>query len=181
MYVAWKLLPAGGIMIAHVSSAPDQSALQAERRALLDRVQRLSAAEAEASARAERLAMENDALAQELAHSQEVCREMLAARRAARDALADVSAHNCRLLAAYVEKKREAAAAAEALVAHQRESEVGAAPLWKLGCWTACCTSLGEEQSAGLGRAGDSAAPWACSFIVAALLPHALRRLASAA
>ncbi|PRW59069.1 Chaperone dnaJ isoform B [Chlorella sorokiniana] len=97
--------------------------LLAERRALLDRVQRLSAAEAEASARAERLTMENDALAQELAHSQEVCREMLAARRAARDALADVSAHNCRLLAAYVEKKREAAAAAEALAAHQRESE----------------------------------------------------------
>lgn len=134
MYVAWKLLPVGGMLIAHVSSVPDQSALQAERRALLDRVQRLSAAEAEASARAERLAMENDALAQELAHSQEVCREMLAARRAARDALADVSAHNCRLLAAYVEKKREAAAAAEALVAHQRESEVGAV-LYE--CWAA--------------------------------------------
>ena len=43
---------------------------QAERRALLDRVQQLSRAEAEASAALERLRMENDALAAELAHSQ---------------------------------------------------------------------------------------------------------------
>lgn len=88
--------------------------------------------------------MENDALAQELAHSQEVCREMLAARRAARDALADVSAHNCRLLAAYVEKKREAEAAAEALAAHQRESQVG--EMLELHSQT---ETPGEERPAG--------------------------------
>ena len=99
-------------------------------------MQCLSAAEAEASARAERLAMESDALAQEVAQSQEVCREMLVARRAARDALADVSAHNCRLLAAYVEKKREAAAVTAALAAYQREAEVGLGARWGAGaCW----------------------------------------------
>lgn len=67
-------------------------ALQAERRSLLDRVQQLSAEEADASARVERLVMENDALNAELERSQEVCREMLAARRAARDALSEMSA-----------------------------------------------------------------------------------------
>lgn len=66
--------------------------VQAERRSLLDRVQQLSSAEAEANAAVERLCMENDALASDLERSQEVCREMLAARRAARDALADMSA-----------------------------------------------------------------------------------------
>ena len=66
--------------------------VQAERRALLDRVQHISAAEAEAAARVERLRMENQALGAELERSQEVCREMLAARRAARDALSEMSA-----------------------------------------------------------------------------------------
>lgn len=55
-------------------------------------MQQLSAAEAEAAARAERLAEENDSLTAELERSQEVCREMLAARRAARDALSEMSA-----------------------------------------------------------------------------------------
>ncbi|KAL4425786.1 hypothetical protein ABPG75_009802 [Micractinium tetrahymenae] len=97
--------------------------LAAERRALLDRVQQLSATEAEAAARVERLTMENDALAAELERSQEVCREMLAARRAARDALSEMSAQNARLLAAYVDKKQEAAQLKEELRQQQRESE----------------------------------------------------------
>lgn len=72
--------------------------------------------------------MENDALANELATSQEVCREMLAARRAARDALSEMSAQNARLLAAYVEQKGEATRLKDALHAQQRTSEV----------WTDC-------------------------------------------
>jgi hypothetical protein len=64
-------------------------------------VQQLSSAEAEANAAVERLCMENDALASDLERSQEVCREMLAARRAARDALADMSAQVCRAAAGY--------------------------------------------------------------------------------
>eukprot|EP00887_Chlorella_sp_A99_P001003 scaffold5.g1003.t1 len=97
--------------------------LQAERRALLDRVQALSRAEAEASAAAERLRLENDALAGELVHSQEVCREMLAARRAARDALSEMSAQNARLVTAYVERKAEAGALRDALRRQERDAE----------------------------------------------------------
>ena len=98
---------------------------QAERWALLDRVQQLSRTEAEASAGVERLRMENDALAGELEQSQEVCREMLAARRAARDALSEMSAQNARLVTAYVERKQEAAALREALRRQERDAEVG--------------------------------------------------------
>lgn len=46
-------------------------------------------------------------LAAELKKAQEVCREMLAARRSAREALSDMAAQNARLVSAYVEKKQE--------------------------------------------------------------------------
>lgn len=108
--------------------------IKAERRALLDRVQQLSRAEAEASAMLERLRMENDALAAELVHSQEVCREMLAARRAARDALSDMSAQNARLVAAYVERKAEAAALRDVLRRREREAEVSKREVWAVEC-----------------------------------------------
>lgn len=117
------------------------SIAQAERRSLLERVQRVSGDHAEAAARVERLSMENDALSGELQASQEVCREMLAARRAARDALADMQAQNARLLAAYCERKGEAARLKEALRAAHREHEVRRLPWLKRaggrGCWVA--------------------------------------------
>ena len=43
----------------------------------------------------------------ELQQAQEVCREMLAARRSAREALSDMAQQNARLVSAYVEKKQE--------------------------------------------------------------------------
>lgn len=43
----------------------------------------------------------------ELLQAQEVCREMLAARRSAREALSDMAHQNARLVSAYVEKKQE--------------------------------------------------------------------------
>ena len=43
----------------------------------------------------------------ELVQAQEVCREMLAARRSAREALSDMAHQNARLVSAYVEKKQE--------------------------------------------------------------------------
>lgn len=43
----------------------------------------------------------------ELRQAQEVCREMLAARRSAREALSDMAHQNARLVSAYVEKKQE--------------------------------------------------------------------------
>ena len=39
----------------------------------------------------------------ELQQAQEVCREMLAARRSAREALSDMAQQNARLVSAYVE------------------------------------------------------------------------------
>lgn len=68
--------------------------------------------------------MEADALGLELAAAREACAEMRAARGAARDALADVSAQNARLLGAYVEKKGEAGRLRDALHAHQAAAEV---------------------------------------------------------
>lgn len=44
---------------------------------------------------------------EELQQAQEVCREMLAARRSAREALSDMAQQNARLVGAYVEKKQE--------------------------------------------------------------------------
>ena len=44
---------------------------------------------------------------EELQQAQEVCREMLAARRSAREALSDMAQQNARLVSAYVEKKQE--------------------------------------------------------------------------
>ena len=43
----------------------------------------------------------------ELQQAQEICREMLAARRSAREALSDMAQQNARLVSAYVEKKQE--------------------------------------------------------------------------
>lgn len=60
---------------------------------------------------------------------------MLAARRAARDALSEMSAQNARLVSAYVEKKQEAAQLREELRQQQREAEVGMRA--GLGCWGA--------------------------------------------
>ena len=50
---------------------------------------------------------------------------MLAARRAARDALSEMSAQNARLVSAYVEKKQEAAALREDMRRQQCDAEVG--------------------------------------------------------
>jgi hypothetical protein len=49
---------------------------------------------------------------------------MLAARRAARDALSEMSAQNARLVSAYVEKKQEAAQLKEDMRQQQRDAEV---------------------------------------------------------
>lgn len=54
----------------------------------------------------------------------QVCKEMLAARRAARDALSEMSAQNARLVSAYVDKKQEASQLKEELRQHQRDAEV---------------------------------------------------------
>lgn len=48
-----------------------------------------------------------DSSKEELQQAQEVCREMLAARRSAREALSDMAQQNARLVSAYVEKKQE--------------------------------------------------------------------------
>lgn len=50
---------------------------------------------------------------------------MLAARRAARDALSEMSAQNARLVAAYVERKAEAGALREALRRQEQDAQVG--------------------------------------------------------
>ena len=84
--------------------------------------------------------MEVDALGAELQASQEVCREMVAARRAARDALADLQTQNARLLAAYSERKGEAARLRQALHAAQREHEVR---------MKACCGCPGAARAVG--------------------------------
>ena len=83
---------------------------------------------------------------------------MLAARRAARDALSEMSAQNARLVSAYVEKKAEAAALREELAEARRVAEVG-------GHWEG--SAIGEAAGGGEGQAGEGV-QWAlaCSIVL---------------
>jgi DnaJ-domain-containing protein 1 len=95
-----------------------------EREALLDRVRLLSSNEAETAAALARANAQNAALMEEVNHWRAVAKEAAASRRAAREALSDVSAENARLAAAYSAQRLEAEALHEALF-HER-SQAGA-------------------------------------------------------
>ena len=55
----------------------------------------------------------------------QVCREMLAARRSAREALSDMAQQNARLVSAYVQKKQELRSVQETARASALQWEVG--------------------------------------------------------
>ena len=78
--------------------------------------------------------------ASELARAQEVCREMLNARRNAREALSDMAQQNARLVSAYVEKKQELRQMQDSMRDERLQWQVSTA------CWLA---RAGAGQHAG--------------------------------
>jgi len=90
-----------------------------EREALLDRIGQLSSHEAQTAAALARATAQNAVLVEEVSHWRAVAKEAASSRRAAREALSDVSAENARLAAAYSAQRLEAEALNEALF-HER-------------------------------------------------------------
>jgi tetratricopeptide (TPR) repeat protein len=95
----------------------------AERQALLERIRHLSAREAETAATLAQATAENAALSQEAQNWQNAAREAAAARRAAREALSEVSSENARLAAAYSAQRLEAEALRNALEHERAEAD----------------------------------------------------------
>ena len=93
----------------NTGTKPAPSLTCLERESLLERVRQLSASEADAMATSARLSSENVALVQELTHWKQAAHDANASRRAAREALSDVSTENARLAAAYSAQRLEAA------------------------------------------------------------------------
>lgn len=94
-----------------------------EREALLDRIRHLSSNEADTAASLARATAQNAALVEEVSHWRSVAKEAALSRRAAREALSDVSAENARLAAAYSAQRLEAEALNEALFHERSQAE----------------------------------------------------------
>lgn len=71
----------------------------------------------------------------ELQQAQEVCREMLAARRSAREALSDMAQQNARLVSAYVEKKQELRHLQDNIREERLQWQVQQSFLFGAACW----------------------------------------------